>query len=113
MNDDTFDFISRITNNNQYTNIEVTVLGPIIYCPLSNSKKLAFQPQLTKIQNLYNMEMKLIATYDELPVEFHFNVTCEELNNYYASLHPRTMTTSWNNTLYINLPVANIKPKKK
>eukprot|EP01084_Bolivina_argentea_P073641 133620_1 len=52
--------------------------------------------------------MKLISTYNNLPITVHFDVNSVDADtNYYTSLHPRTMNVTWNNKFHVALP-----PKK-
>eukprot|EP01084_Bolivina_argentea_P262950 444889_1 len=105
-NENTFEFISR-HENRKYKDIKFIVSGPTIKCVLSDRKTLVFQPQLTKIENIYHIQMKFISTYNALPINVHFNVECKEANNYYRSLHPRWMDVKWNNTFHVILPPIN------
>eukprot|EP01084_Bolivina_argentea_P010922 20391_1 len=112
MNEDTLQLISRISNNTGFKNTQVTFHGPVMHCPISTGKRFIFQSQLTKVQSSYTVEMKLIETYQKLPIKVHFNVRCKELNNYHTSFHPRTMTTNWNNTCHVTLPFDSVQQKQ-
>eukprot|EP01084_Bolivina_argentea_P061829 113031_1 len=106
MNQHTFNFITR-TLEDTTKHINVVVVGPTIKCELSEGKSVSFQPQLTKVQDLFDVEMKFISTYNNLPIKVHFNVECKEMKDYYASLHPRLMDVKWNNTFHVTLPTLD------
>eukprot|EP01084_Bolivina_argentea_P044201 81370_1 len=82
-NDHTFDLISR-TKKSQ----NVIIAGKDVNCKLSKNKEVIFRPQLTKIQDVFNVKMQLMNVYENLPIQVHFNVECKELDNYYTSSHP-------------------------
>eukprot|EP01084_Bolivina_argentea_P037311 68998_1 len=104
MNDHAFEMVTRTTDQ-KYKNIEVAVQGPIIKCHLSDDKNIVFQPRLMKIENLFNVEMKLVSTHNNLPIKVHFDVNYKDSDrNYYTSLHPRMMDVRWNNKFHVALP---------
>eukprot|EP01084_Bolivina_argentea_P285027 488690_1 len=104
VNQNTFDQISKLSKN-QSKKVQITYNGPVLKCMLSESKSIVFQPQLIKINNLYHTEMKLINTYEGLPITVHFNIECNGEIDYFSSLHPRRMTTQWGNVFHIQLPI--------
>eukprot|EP01084_Bolivina_argentea_P204519 349275_1 len=112
MNEHTLNFIAR-TADKASAQTDIVIQGPIITCMLSHGKNIVFRPQLTKVQDLFHVEMKLISTYNTLSVKVHFNVECKKPSNYHISLHPRLMDVKWNNTFYITLPFINIESGKK
>eukprot|EP01084_Bolivina_argentea_P000430 809_1 len=93
--------------------MEVVVQGPIIKCPLSNEKFIVFQPYLTKIESIFNVEMKLISTPKDLPIKVHFDIDYkdETTKGYHASLHPREMDIKWNNTFHLTLSTNDYNSK--
>eukprot|EP01084_Bolivina_argentea_P237900 399714_1 len=106
MNDHTFDVIKRSTDH-KYKNQKVVVAGPTIKCDVSDDKSISivFQPKLTKIEDIYDVEMKLISTHNNEQIKVHFDVNWMDLENqYYTSLHPRVMDIKWNNTFHVILP---------
>eukprot|EP01084_Bolivina_argentea_P159457 277713_1 len=102
MNQHTFELISRASDN-KYDSTDVNIIGPIMKCSLSDQKQIVFQPQLSKIQQSFYVQMKLVQSYRQLPVKVHFNIE-STVNNFHTSLHPRLMDVKWNNTFYITLP---------
>eukprot|EP01084_Bolivina_argentea_P206563 352640_1 len=104
MNDHTFDLINR-SSDNKLKNLEITVRGPIIRCNLSAGKYIVFQPRLTKINNVFSVEMKFISTYQNKQINVHFDVNYNNSDSiYHTSLHPGIMDIKWNNKLHIVLP---------
>eukprot|EP01084_Bolivina_argentea_P270339 459645_1 len=76
MNKSTFEFISRSSDVKQ-KNIQIIVPGPTIECNMPGDKSVVFQPQLTKHQNIFDVEMKLISVYKHLDIKVHFNIECK------------------------------------
>eukprot|EP01084_Bolivina_argentea_P301781 520729_1 len=117
MNDATFDFITRAADT-KYANMNVVIQGPIITCNVSDNRRIVFQPQLTRNENVFYLQMKLVSVQknkeimdNKDKVKVHFNVSCKEANDdeYYISLHPRIMDKRWNNTFHITLPsITNV-----
>eukprot|EP01084_Bolivina_argentea_P084467 152743_1 len=142
MNDATFDFISRAVDS-KYKNMNVVIQGPTIKCNMSNNRMIVFQPQLTKNENVFHLQMKLVSVeknshslvtgkleneialsetmdnkmhLDQLnkdQVKVHFNVSCNQANGYYTSLHPRMMDVKFDNAFDITLPLINDKEEEK
>eukprot|EP01084_Bolivina_argentea_P063617 116115_1 len=102
INEHTFDVIARSTDS-KYQNMNVVVKGPVIKCDFATDSSIVFQPQLVKIENIFDVEMKLISTYNNSKIKVHFDVNCE-YEDFYTSLHPRMMDTKWSNTFHITLP---------
>eukprot|EP01084_Bolivina_argentea_P061834 113041_1 len=108
INDNTLDIITRSASE-KYNNTQVVIKGQVINCELSPSKSVLFQPIFTKIENQYEIEMKFISTYDNLPVQIHVDVNYDYAeSNYYASLHPQMMDVKWDNTLHVPLPFQKL-----
>eukprot|EP01084_Bolivina_argentea_P174624 302474_1 len=96
------------------------IVGPIIKCNLNTSTSIVFQPYLTKVQDLFRVEMKLVSISqneeeqkEKMTIKVHFNVECKQTDNYYASLHPRLMNIKWNNTFHIALPQIQFESEEK
>eukprot|EP01084_Bolivina_argentea_P152152 265456_1 len=100
MSQHTFDLITRVED--KYENIAIH--GRNVVCKLSEDKQIVFRPQLTKVQDLFFVKMELIDVYNDIPIVVHFNIHCEELGNYYTSLHPRLMDTKNYKHFNIALP---------
>eukprot|EP01084_Bolivina_argentea_P061961 113269_1 len=103
MNSHTFDLISRVSQRKS-DNVNINVVGPTIECKLSKNASVTFQPELTKVGDVFHVKMKFVSTHNELPIKVHFDVDCEQ-NKYFVSVHPQLMDTLWNNTINIELPV--------
>eukprot|EP01084_Bolivina_argentea_P010226 19038_1 len=99
MSEETLLLISRATD--KYENI--VIAGLPVTCNLSDSKAIVFQPELTKVNDLIEIQMKLSKGL-HFPVKVHLNLSCKELNDYYISLHPRMMNVKYYNKFSITLP---------
>eukprot|EP01084_Bolivina_argentea_P301783 520731_1 len=141
MNDATFNLVSRSADI-KYKR-DVVIQGPTVKCNVFENRKVVFQPQLTRNENRFHLQMKLISVQknnkskgnleneialseetkdnkthiqklNQDQVKVHFDVSCKEANNYYTSLHPRIMDKRWNNTFNITLPsMENVDPQSK
>eukprot|EP01084_Bolivina_argentea_P083742 151608_1 len=107
LNEHTFELITRVSE--KCDNIEIA--GRNIICQISDGNQIIFRPQLTKVQlknanGLFDVKMQLIDVSNNLQAKVHFNVGCEELNDYYTSSHPLLMDTKHYNSYDIALPFA-------
>ena len=91
--------VSKQTDN-------VVLQGDIVTCNLSKIKKIKFRPEFTYIKKggIFDVKMKLIDVFNSIPIKVHFNLECQELDNYYTSLHPRFMDIEQYNYFDISLP---------
>eukprot|EP01084_Bolivina_argentea_P290790 499614_1 len=105
MNSETFQLISRASSNS----MNVVVKGPPIKCHLSRDKYITFGSTLTKIQDLFGLEIQLLDTYQNLPIKAHFTVQCSEANNFYTWLNPQFMSIEWNNTVHVPIPLSFVE----
>eukprot|EP01084_Bolivina_argentea_P206562 352638_1 len=103
MNENTFSLISRVSGT-KHKNMKVVVVGPIVECNIFKDKIMTFQPEFTKFGSIFQVKMRLLSTLNQSPAKVHFNIECESVNNYYATLHPTTVDVKWNNSVYIELP---------
>eukprot|EP01084_Bolivina_argentea_P306027 528739_1 len=101
----TFDLINRVTK--KYDNIELHGLPITLHASID--QQILFRPRITKIRNLFEVEMQLIKTGYDLPIKLHINVECQEWDNYYTLLHPRLMDAKHYNKLNITLPTTESK----
>ena len=99
VNQHTFDLIARASKNRSVSTI---IAGPVARFDLSRGVFVTFQPQLTKIGDMYHAEMRLIHSNSQLHV--HFNVECNTPEPYFVSLHPRIMTVIWDSVFHVELP---------
>eukprot|EP01084_Bolivina_argentea_P167640 290909_1 len=100
MSEETFDLIKRASR--KFKN--VTIEGSALTCILSENKHIKFKPSLHQIENAFVIKMTLVDVSPQMPIKIHFNLICEELNNFYTSLHPQTMDLKSNNSFHIMLP---------
>eukprot|EP01084_Bolivina_argentea_P167641 290910_1 len=101
MSEETFDLIKRASK--KFKNI--TIEGSTLTCNLSQNTYIKFQPSLHQIQGVFVIKMKLVDVSPPMPITIHFNLVCEQLNNFYTSLHPQIMhLKKFNNSFDIMLP---------
>eukprot|EP01084_Bolivina_argentea_P265685 450446_1 len=120
MTGQTFDLISRVSEGNNKanccaeTNTNIRLVGEIVKCTLSKGKQIVFRPEFTTITDvnnecIFNVKMELVDVFDNIPIKVHFNLQCQELDNYYTSLHPRTMDVEGYNHFNVTLPAIDGK----
>eukprot|EP01083_Nonionella_stella_P093728 262764_1 len=100
----TFNLISRVSENNDNDDRRLVLRGQPVTCRLSNDKQIVFRPEFTKMQRFFGVKMILQHVYDDKSIKVHFNVDCLELDRYYASLHPRVMNVRGDSSFDITLP---------
>eukprot|EP01084_Bolivina_argentea_P306194 529063_1 len=105
LSDDTFDFVERVTKKYD----DIRIYGSPVTFIMPNSKQISFRPQLTMVHDLFDIQMQLIDTSDVEQIQIHFNVSCNELNGFYTSLHPRWMDVARHNAFDVTLPPRSAK----
>eukprot|EP01084_Bolivina_argentea_P093976 168969_1 len=87
MSDGTFQLIERVVR--KHSNLKI--LGNEVTFTMPNKTDIILRPQLTMIEDLFDIKMLLIKLSDEQPIQVQFNVECPALDDYYTSIHPRWM----------------------
>eukprot|EP01083_Nonionella_stella_P080509 221309_1 len=107
INDHTLDLITRTEKHKN-----IIISGQNVSCNLSDEKTIIFRPQITKVQDLFDVQMQVMSVYDNCPIKVHFNMDCHELDGYYTSSHPRLMNTNKYDKYY-DITLPNIVQKTK
>ena len=105
MSDDTFDLIERVAK--KYDDIRMYGVPITFIAP--NEKQISFRPQLTMVDNLFDIQMQLVDTSDVEQIKIHIDLYCKELGGFYTSLHPRFMNVKHYNSWDIALPSRDTK----
>eukprot|EP01084_Bolivina_argentea_P118001 209463_1 len=105
MTEHTFSLVKRAKE--KYENI--VIAGSTVTCKLSQNKTITFQPQLHQIEGAFDIKMKLMDVYEKKQIKIHFNLSCQQLNDYFTLLHPQIMDLGFNNSIDIMLPTIDEK----